>query len=541
MSESKASKAKLVGSVLADRFLVKKKLAAGGMGVVYLGEQTPLGRKVAIKILDTSKLDEERAANFSERFFLEAAAVAQLQHPNTITIYDYGKTDDETFFYAMEFVDGASLSRIVHKSGPLPPAAVIHIGVQICASLREAHKTGMIHRDLKPGNIMLTERHDDPYFVKVLDFGLVKVMGQEEVQVELTQSGTLLGSPRYMAPEQVLRFELDHRCDIYSLGGVLYHALTGFPPFQHESQFQVLRAQVEEMPPPLREVYPECEASERLEALVMGMLEKERGDRPADMRAVAEELIACGKEIGVEEVSLSGSSPLFSSPSNEIPKEILDEEGGTSATKNAKVSAEISQIRAAKEEEAADAAPVAAPSEERASPFGMWALLGLVSLLAAGAGIAFVAMMEDETAETAPVAQPPPETTEAPDEGADEGDEAAPPLRVVSEPTGARIRRDGVDLGDAPFTLEIPEGESWTLEVSLAGHETRTVLATPGRDELHVRLTPVVEETSTRRGGRRRRAPSDDTASETGSEGGSEEGSGEHFEDRGDLRHPWAH
>ena len=553
MDGSQASKRSIVGSVVADRFQVVRKLAAGGMGVVYLAEQVPLGRQVALKILDTKQLDEERAKNFGERFFLEAAAVAKLVHPNTITIYDYGKADEDTYFYAMEYVDGASMRDLVRERGPLSPAAVIHIGLQICGSLREAHRVGMIHRDLKPGNIMLTERHDDPHFAKVLDFGLVKVMGDGEVDTsDLTASGILLGSPRYMAPEQVLRFEIDSRCDIYSLGGVLYFALTGRPPFTYESQFEVLRAHCEELPPTLQEALPGCEATAQLEALVMSLLEKERADRPQDMTAVAEALVVCAREIGLEEPSISAAARIPSNPSVSVPPELRDDAAVSS-----------SHVRAASRSmsSASQAAPVAAshsmqasaaaPSKDKGMGGVIFAALALIALLAAGAGVfAAVAFLVPHEPEAAAVAEPPPAPAAPEPEPPAATEPEAPAtgrVQIETVPPGARVRRGDVDLGDAPFTLEIPEGEQWELTVSLADHETRTVLATSGRDVLRVHLTeteadeePGNDDTVQARRPTPQRPPTPQPQPLVQPSTPTPTPQPDRFESHGDLRHPWA-
>jgi len=572
----------LLGTLVAGRFRVEKKIAAGGMGVVYLAEQVPLGRQVALKILDTQQLDEERAKNFGERFFLEAAAVAKLQHPNTITIHDFGKTDDDIYYYAMEFVDGASLSQFVHHEGALSPAAAIHVGVQVCGSLREAHRVGMIHRDVKPGNIMLTERHDDPYFAKVLDFGLVKVMGDEELEAsDLTQSGVLLGSPRYMAPEQVLCLELDARCDIYSLGGVLYHAITGLPPFVHGSQFELLRAQVAEIPKPFSAVAPGCQASARLEALIFRMLEKERDARPQDMTEIAAELVACAREIGVEEVSLSGSIPRLSRPGRRRIDGVSEEVSAVQVEEPTEATSQLrrtdASIRALAEvpveavpetpsapEPVAVAPPVTPPAEPSGSSRALWLMIAVIALLAAGGGVfavAFFAMPEPpptelahavsvgaaeptpdlpsavEPSETDPSETDPSETD--PSETDPSADPAAATIRIETDPPGARIRHGAEDLGDAPFSFELPAGERWELEVSLEGHETRTVLASPGRDVLRVRLSEEAAAPEPHTGQTRRRRAQPVTTPAEPSEPTTPVQP--EFRDRGDLRHPWGH
>src|SRR5690606_38251649 len=173
--------------------------AAGGMGVVFKAEQIPLGRVVALKVLE-SKQSPTVDESFGRRFFLEASAAAKLAHPNTIVVHDYGKTDEGLYFIAMEYLDGGCLGARLKEQGPLTPAQAIHVGLQVAGSLADAHGQGLVHRDLKPGNVMFAPRGGDPYFVKVLDFGLVKVLGQgEDENLALTRSGVMMGSPRYMA------------------------------------------------------------------------------------------------------------------------------------------------------------------------------------------------------------------------------------------------------------------------------------------------------------------------------------------------------
>ena len=183
----------LVGRTLAGRYRIEARLAAGGMGVVYRAEQQPLGRAVALKVLKPPG-DRAMKHQFTDRFLREAASMAQLQHPNTVVIHDYGQ-DGDVLYFTMEYLAGETLTQRIRRMGPMEPEDAIHVGVQIASSLGDAHATGLVHRDLKPGNVMLLERGGDRLFVKVLDFGLVKLVGGE-AQRQLTQSGIILGSPR---------------------------------------------------------------------------------------------------------------------------------------------------------------------------------------------------------------------------------------------------------------------------------------------------------------------------------------------------------
>jgi serine/threonine-protein kinase len=294
----------LLGRVLDGKFTLQSVLGRGGMGVVYRAYQRTLERPVALKLLrgfSGDESNEQREAEFQRRFFLEAATAAKLKHPNTITVFDYGSTavDGEKVFYiTMELLDGMTLSKVLQMQGPLAPLRTVHIALQICRSLREAHAAGIVHRDLKPGNVMLVKNDDDDDgdFVKVLDFGLAKTKGGAAAGPQLTKAGTFLGSPRYVAPEQIEGRVVDRRADIYSLGCVLFRMLTGQVPFDGQQPVEVMYKHLNEPIPPLRRdglVLPDS-----LEQLVMRCLAKKADDRPSSMDDVIAELKRARGELG---------------------------------------------------------------------------------------------------------------------------------------------------------------------------------------------------------------------------------------------------
>ena len=231
----------LIGRILNDRFRILSPLGSGGMGKVYKAVQTPLDRVVALKILNPN-FPAEKDPAFKRRFFLEASLTSKLRHPNTVTVIDYGQTEDGIYFIAMEYMEGQTLAEVLAHDKTLPWRRVLDIAQQICRSLREAHKLGVIHRDLKPANVMLLNEADHD-MVKVLDFGLVKSFlaadGQAGGDPEVTQNGVFLGSPQYMAPEQA-RNVADPRSDVYSLGILVYQMLAGRPPFQGKDYLEVI-------------------------------------------------------------------------------------------------------------------------------------------------------------------------------------------------------------------------------------------------------------------------------------------------------------
>jgi eukaryotic-like serine/threonine-protein kinase len=278
-----------IGAVLLDRVRIERPIARGGMGKVYYGEQVGMKRPCAIKILDP-RLAGADTADFARRFQLEASTTAKLTHPNAVTIFDYGETEDGSCFIAMEYLEGRSLSEELKQHGTVSPDRAIHITRQVCRALREAHALGVVHRDMKPANVFLLSRDDDDDFVKVLDFGLVKETSPHEGQ-EHTQIGQIMGSPRYMAPEQVQGKSVDARTDIYSVGATLFAMLAGRPPFDKATELATMMAHVSDPPPTLASVAPDLALPPGLEAVVLKCLAKKPEDRFSSM----EELITALK------------------------------------------------------------------------------------------------------------------------------------------------------------------------------------------------------------------------------------------------------
>jgi serine/threonine protein kinase len=229
-----------------------------------------------------------------QRFEREVQLMAELTHPNTVAVYDYGRTGDGVFYYAMEYLEGIDLEGLVAVGGPQPPARVVHLLRQICGSLDEAHRRGLIHRDIKPANVFLCSGRSEPDTIKVLDFGLVKESSRD--QPELTAKNTLLGTPLYMSPEAVLSLgTIDARSDLYSLGAVAYLMLTGTPVFSAESAIELCAKHVHARPEKPSERLSRA-LPEDLEALVLGCLAKDPDQRPESARALRASLDACRSE-----------------------------------------------------------------------------------------------------------------------------------------------------------------------------------------------------------------------------------------------------
>ena len=297
-----------VGHILNSKFRLEQMIAKGGMGAVYLGTQLPLGRKVAVKILVPQSNDRE----FHKRFLLEASICSRLTHRHIVTIHDYGETEEGDLFTAMEFLDGEPLSRTIAREVRLTPERATRITAQIARALRAAHRAGVVHRDLKPSNVMLLQDDEDDGsdFVKVLDFGLVKVyekasgpsVANAYDELDLTRAGTMLGSPRYMAPEQISGKPVDPRTDIYSLGVMLFHMLAGRPPFVGKTSVEILNQHLYSTPPAISQIVPETHAPLEIEEIARRCMAKRPSERYESMDEVLAELKAAYRLISDESI-----------------------------------------------------------------------------------------------------------------------------------------------------------------------------------------------------------------------------------------------
>lgn len=273
-----------IGRIIEGKYRLDAVIGAGGMGSVYRAHRLLIGDPVAIKLLHHEHVSE---AEGSERFRNEAKAAARLKHPNAVSIYDFGVTNDGLIYLVMELVEGQSLRRVIKEQGPLRPAVAADIINQACAALDEAHRQQIVHRDLKPDNIIVNQKFTGLQ-VKVLDFGIAKL--RDVTASNLTQADSIMGTPHYMSPEQCLGEELDNRSDIYSLGIVLYEMLAGVVPFNSPNSTAVVVQHVNQAPPPLRGSTPGISAA--VERAVMHALAKRREDRPQSARALAAEFSA---------------------------------------------------------------------------------------------------------------------------------------------------------------------------------------------------------------------------------------------------------
>lgn len=407
---------RMIGTVIAGRYRVQRLIARGGMGTVYEARQEPLGRTVALKVLDKRHGADDQA-DFERRFYLEAQSLSLLEHPNTVTLFDYGEADG-TYYLVMEFVDGRPLSKVLQEDGPLVPERCLDLMLQVCRALKEAHGKSIIHRDLKPSNLLVRRHPDGREEVKVVDFGLVKITEGET----LTMSGMILGSPHCMSPEQVRGSTVDARADVYAVGVLLFRCLTGRYPFHGATTAATMVAHVQTPAPSLAEVVPDLEAPSGLDAIIQRCLAKDPSERYPSMAELIADLAACAA----------------------VPREAFTS-----------VSTVITSVQRVRRQRlvAAGAAGLAA-----------LALVG--ALWFAGSG---------------PSGQPavPPAPTAA-GSAPEEASATVVAVRFQSSPTGATVWDGGVALGLTPFELPLQasaEPVERSFRFTAPGHEEAQVLA----------------------------------------------------------------
>lgn len=502
--------AELTGRVLNGRFELQEPLGQGGMGKVFKAIQTPLDRVVAVKVLSPN-FPSAKDPGFEKRFQREASLTSKLRHPNTVTVIDYGKTDDGIFYIAMEFLEGHTLSQELARHGALPYPRALHITQQICRSLREAHRLGVIHRDLKPANVMLMSDHDQD-LVKVLDFGLVKSFlpdGQGVVDPEITQNGTFLGSPQYMAPEQARNIS-DPRSDVYSLGVLLYQMLTGRPPFIGRDYLELIFQHIKEQPQRFRQVRPDLDIPPSVEAVVFKCLSKDPAERFQSMDELLEAMrasVAGSGLSGVFQASAlahgTGQYRAVGGPSTPPPQSTLHSDA----------------IEIQLEEEVVD------PRRKLLVPaavVGGSLLLGFLGVMVfTGDG----ELSPDQVAQAAAAGQP---------AAAQPAVRALVRFRIDSIPSGAQVFLKDQPVGVTPAVIDLPANEKGVataeLTFSLEGHHPMT-LVTGGAGEV-VLTQPLQRRSEPRRavaarvqGGRAVERPpgAADPAAETGDTHGSVE------------------
>ncbi|OIP42200.1 MAG: hypothetical protein AUK47_04935 [Deltaproteobacteria bacterium CG2_30_63_29] len=461
------------GTVVAGRYTIIQHLAAGGMGRVYIATQSPLGRKVALKIMHSDLCKDEGSV---KRFMREAIAISQLTHPNTITVFDYGESGRGDLFYiAMELLEGEPLSERVKRQGPLPPETAVGIAIQVAKSLSEAHRKNIIHRDLKPENVFLGSVERD--LVKVLDFGIAKILQEENEGTKLTRMGFVCGTPEYMSPEQARGEDLDGRSDLYSLGVLLYEVISGKPPFEESTPLATVLMHQAKPPPPLPPSVPPLLA----EFIIDCAMAKDPKNRPANAEAFIEALEQAAMASGL----------------------MMDSTGGFQTSDFRR------SLHSGPNNLAAATTPVEFPESGKSNK-GLLIGASLFLIIACGA-IAAVLLSNgekgnnDTTAQAATAADTKAPATDPKNPVVNEAPKAtkeAPPITLTlsSTPQAASVFEGDELLGLTPFELPLHEGNlTRTFKFALEGYAPASqMVAIPsiGKEPFvmssHVELAPLL-------------------------------------------------
>jgi serine/threonine-protein kinase len=293
-----------VGRMLDEKYCVEERLGAGGMGAVYRARHLEMDRPVAIKVLHQRFVENEAAR---VRFQIEARAAVLLRHSNAVSVTDFGQTSEGCIYIVMELLEGRTLREILTRESPIETARAISIMLQTSAAVAAAHETGIIHRDLKPSNILVTQSADQPAVVKVLDFGIAQFTSDEHEE-NVVHANSVIGTPRYMSPEQNNGYELTPATDVYSLGVILYEMLTGMAPFTGSTPADIAQKHAHDAAQQPRAIV--AAIPEDVERLVLHALEKRPEDRPADAAEFHRELLNTAERLGLEHHALKSAPDL---------------------------------------------------------------------------------------------------------------------------------------------------------------------------------------------------------------------------------------
>ncbi len=367
------AQADLLGSIVAERYHILKKLGEGGMGTVYLAEHVKMGRKAALKVMNPGMNSD---ADAIARFNREAANASRLNHPNVCGIYDFGETPDGLIYLAMEFIEGESLTSLIEKNGHLAAPRAASIIHQAADALAVAHDYGIVHRDLKPDNIMIARGRDGSDLVKVVDFGIAKASSSDAQKV--TKTGLVVGTPEYMSPEQLAGDKLDGRSDIYSLGLVAFNCLTGLLPFPSNSAQEAMIMRLTDQPKTLAEMRPDIQWPAELQAVMDKVLARDADLRYQKSSEFGRDIAKAVEHMPAAVAATEGTM-VMGAAAAEVPKTRMSAKSAATS----KMPAAAPAAPAA----ATVAVPAAAPAKK--SP-AMMIVAAVVVIGAIGAGVVFM-------------------------------------------------------------------------------------------------------------------------------------------------------
>ncbi|MRG96586.1 serine/threonine-protein kinase [Polyangium spumosum] len=480
-----ASALELEPGRIVGEYRIERKIGEGGFGAVYAAIHPVIGKSAAIKVLNPQYSHNPVMVS---RFIAEARAVNQIRHRGIIDIFSFGKLDDGRQYYIMELLEGSTLEAYIRERGRLRPAEALPILRQVARALDAAHAAGIAHRDLKPENVYLVFDEDGSVFPKLLDFGIAKLLG--ESQGHKTRTGTPMGTPLYMSPEQCRGKQVDHRTDIYSFGVMTHAVLTGQPPFLGDDVMDVLMQQVQTPPPALSSVCPELGAA--LDAPVLRMLAKDPAERPPSVTAAIDAVVEAARAAGIEVPSVATRSseklPRVESRPNLTPAEQAIFSQATTMMQPEVAPATTGSPSVDGAKETLRSTPDATPSRRSKV---LVVALG-VGLFVAGIVVAMLYMSRggpDAVAANPPLppppppptlpALPPPEPTVVPE---------APveiELRVQATPENVEVHLGERKLGVAPGPFKIPRGDTPVeLTFSAKNHQSKSVSVEPNHNIL---------------------------------------------------------
>ncbi len=471
------------GEVLAGRYQVDAVLGVGGFGAVYKCTQLAMNQTVAVKVLRNEHLS---SVEHVKRFTREAQAVSKLKHPNTIHTFDFGTHTDGALYLAMEFLEGETLADRLDANGVIYWETLVRIATQVCHSLTEAHALGLVHRDLKPENIMLIPVAGDPNFVKVLDFGIAKMQKDpaKPGEASLTEAGMIMGTPTYMSPEQAKGEGIDHRSDIYSLGVMMYEALTGTPPFHDETAMKVLVAHIKDPPKPFVRTGASDEPPFELERVVLACLEKEPDLRPQTTTQLVDRLTTAARRA---RDSASFAAVVVDRPTTTLPL-LQPPVPATLVVPASRLEPGLTPLPTAAMQVPPDRAPAGRVDALPPSRMPLYIAVGAFAAVAVGAVVALVVAGQSPQVEPVPLPTPSSEASPAPQLAPLPPPEvvrvaaplAAPPSPVVLPPAPAPVPPVPAAVAAAREAAPAPPPAAAAAEPKVAATKSGQGSKTPG-------------------------------------------------------------